>query len=290
MKYLLLIALQFCCEIAFCQMDTTGLPGNLYDSYRSGYNYVSRHHRNKLIAKFIYEDSSKRLREEYFLRDDSSYYFIEFNSRGSEIQNGIIKLSPKRLAYDTVQIPDWKKDPKGENGFLKDSLVPKYIFVKNGFWTVDSNGRISKGNYFENQKTGVWIQGKNVAFSHEPPFRYVVFESRQYRNGVMLERNTAYSNLDSIWRFLNGKWLWHGMASDFYNSWHFTKSEDSLSNYNFDFIDKARFSESWEIFDGCSDWHYASGILYICSGKKQKRFQLLYLDDQVMYWRPLDHD
>ena len=68
----------------FAQLDTTGNPGAL--EHYSDYNPNSiniRKHREKTVAITIRNDSTQRVFEEYFLRDDSSYFYFHYDSAGT---------------------------------------------------------------------------------------------------------------------------------------------------------------------------------------------------------------
>jgi len=281
--FIALLSFAFPCS---AQLDTTGTPGALQHYDPSRRSVGIREYRKRIVALSIRNDATNKIFEEYFLRDDSSYYYFHYDSSGYSNRTGIIKINKDKVAYDTIIIPDWKNDPTGNKGMTKDTLIPKFIFEKYGYWVEkDSNGYVSKGNYEKNQKTGVWVRGKIAIRSHFELPTFAVEESILYYNGSRQPKNIAYEQIDSVWPNLTGRWIRDNLQSDRSLCWFFSKARnlDQLDN-TIDFLDQKRYS-FWNKF---SDWHFEKGIIYLCLDGEYRTFQIQYLDDQVMYWKPLN--
>ncbi len=294
----------FFCLPSFSQTQIDSMPFN--DEYLGYYSNDSQALfilkdpiTSKLLIYRVNNSSTNRTSYEFIRKSDSSFMYMEFDSISNPIAYGTMMIDRKNFKSSAHVLPDWKKDPDGSKGIMKDTIIYTHFLRKQEFWQeTDSLGNIWTGEYQYGKRTGPWIKGRYLPVAGKSTLKYFRILRLEYKENIPDFISAYY--FDSITPSkMKGLWVYDLSNS---STWAHVFNKDSVHLANEEFLnfttekiyqynclrDKPKHSFDYTVCSG--EWWLDHNRLYLKRGSELLKFEITTITDRRFALKPINED
>ena len=134
--------------------------------------------------------------------------YMEFDSISNPVAYGTMMIYRKNFKSSAHVLPDWKKDPDGSKGIMRDTIIYRHLLRKQEFWQeTDSLGNIWTGEYQYGKRIGSWIKGRYLPVAGISTLKYFRILRLEYKKNIP-DSSTLYYYDSITYSKLKGLWVY----------------------------------------------------------------------------------